>query len=207
MSRNPRSHTNRSWSSISRNCPIIFIPTASWLSTSSRSKRSMRTSRLPGCRVYWRSSTTDDEIDEGNAEHLGPAAHRRPSCFGARWRRVPAVLSGLAGAPGTATAAPEDRVRAGHAVAGYRARIADIADRAESDGAARHVATNVKGPVGRREDDVAVQRRPRLDPRELEGAAVHAAVRPGPGSRQNDRGRRLGCGRGGRRGGSRARGG
>src|SRR5437016_8348795 len=65
MSRNPRSQTNRSGSSRSRNWPITLISRASWLSMNSRSKRSMRTSRLPGCRVYWRSSTIGDQLVSG----------------------------------------------------------------------------------------------------------------------------------------------
>src|SRR5829696_4430435 len=38
--------------------PQIAMPTASWVSTNSRSKRSINTSRWPGCSVYCLSSTT-----------------------------------------------------------------------------------------------------------------------------------------------------
>src|SRR5688500_15848791 len=58
MSGNPRSHTNRSGRSRSRNCAVISMPAASCDSTNSRSNSSMRTSRCPGRSVYWRSSTT-----------------------------------------------------------------------------------------------------------------------------------------------------
>ena len=58
MSAKPRSHTNRSGRSRSRNSPIRRIGYASWLSTNSRSNSSISTSRWPACRVYCRNSIT-----------------------------------------------------------------------------------------------------------------------------------------------------
>src|SRR5258707_15573 len=58
MSRKPRSQTNRSGSSLSRNCPKTRIPAASCGSTKFRSKRSINVSRFPGCNLYWPSSMT-----------------------------------------------------------------------------------------------------------------------------------------------------
>src|SRR6266540_1157366 len=57
MSGKPRSQTNLSGSSRSRNWPMTCIPSCSWGSTSRESKRSIRTSRRPGQSVYCRSST------------------------------------------------------------------------------------------------------------------------------------------------------
>src|SRR4051794_8776812 len=56
MSSNARSQTKRSSRSRSRNVPRMRIPSVSCDSTNSRSNTSTSTSRMPGTRVYWRSS-------------------------------------------------------------------------------------------------------------------------------------------------------
>src|SRR6266849_3923630 len=43
---------------------MIFIPNASWLSTNSRSKRSIKISRFPRCSVYCLNSTTGQQSRE-----------------------------------------------------------------------------------------------------------------------------------------------
>src|SRR5260370_42045309 len=43
---------------------MIFIPNASWLSTNSRSKRSIKISRFPWCSVYCLNSTTGQQSRE-----------------------------------------------------------------------------------------------------------------------------------------------
>src|SRR6185312_8878492 len=58
MSGNPRSQTNWSGRSTSRNVPRIDIPVASCGSISSRSKIEIISSRWPGTNVYRRNSTT-----------------------------------------------------------------------------------------------------------------------------------------------------
>src|SRR5438874_4790682 len=97
MSENPRSHTNRSGSSRSRNCPTIRMPSSSWVSTSSRSKRRISVSRAPGCKVYRRSSSTGQQVDMGSTldprlaphgVHL-PAAGQRDDPVGALVAELP----------------------------------------------------------------------------------------------------------------------
>src|SRR4030095_13734569 len=56
MSANARIQTNRSGWSSSLNWPQTRIPTASCVSTNSRSNSSIRRSRCPGFSVYWRNS-------------------------------------------------------------------------------------------------------------------------------------------------------
>src|SRR4029453_6951703 len=49
---------------------MIFIPSASCDSTNSRSKRSINTSRFPGCNVYCRSSTIGQQVCGGCASEF-----------------------------------------------------------------------------------------------------------------------------------------
>jgi GntR family transcriptional regulator / MocR family aminotransferase len=85
----PRSQTNLSGSSRSRNVPMIFMPASSWLSTKLASNRSMRTSRIPGWRVYCRSSTIGDQrIVEGSQRTGVMARSSTVALDGARWWRL-----------------------------------------------------------------------------------------------------------------------
>src|SRR5436190_8406295 len=43
---------------------MAFTPTASWVSTNSRSNKSIKTSRFPECRVYCLNSTTGQQSGE-----------------------------------------------------------------------------------------------------------------------------------------------
>src|SRR5258707_4473419 len=43
---------------------MAFTPTASWVSTNSRSNKSIKTSRFPECRVYCLNSTTGQQNSE-----------------------------------------------------------------------------------------------------------------------------------------------
>src|SRR6266705_1579180 len=78
MSRKPRSQTNRFASSRSRNWPMTLMPSASWLSTNSRSKRSIRTSRVPGWSVYCRSSTIGQQVRAVGLVIASPAVRAGP---------------------------------------------------------------------------------------------------------------------------------